>query len=55
MPGVLERGTPKGHDIHLIYDNCSTDKHAKVLVWIAKRPRFHPHLHPDLRLVAEPS
>jgi hypothetical protein len=28
---------------HLIVDNYSTHKHAKVKVWSAKRPRWHIH------------
>ncbi len=29
--------------IHVVLDNYATHKHAKVLKWLAKRPRFHMH------------
>jgi transposase/DNA-binding transcriptional MerR regulator len=42
----VERNVPAGLDIHLIVDNYSTHKHAKVRAWFAKRPRFHLHFTP---------
>jgi len=33
-------------DVHLIVDNYSTHKHAKVRLWLAARPRFHVHYTP---------
>ena len=29
--------------IHVVLDNYATHKHAKVLKWLAKHPRFHMH------------
>jgi transposase len=37
---------PDGLEIHLVLDNYSTHKHAKVKVWLAKHPRFHLHFTP---------
>ncbi len=42
----LDRDTPKRLDIHLIVDNYATHKHAKVLEWLKKHPRFHFHFTP---------
>ena len=42
----LERETPKDLEIHLIADNYSTHKQAKVKAWLARRPRFHMHFTP---------
>jgi putative transposase len=33
-------------DIHLIVDNYSTHKHARVKAWMAKRPHWHIHFIP---------
>jgi len=33
-------------DIHLIIDNYSTHKHAKVRKWLAARPHYHVHYTP---------
>jgi len=44
--GHVERNVPVGLDVHLIVDNYSTHKHAKVRAWLAKRPRFHLHFTP---------
>jgi putative transposase len=47
--GFLERidqAVPKTLDVHLIVDNYSTHKHAKVRLWLAARPRFHVHYTP---------
>lgn len=35
-----------GLDIHIICDNYSTHKHAKVIAWIKQHPRFHLHFIP---------
>ena len=29
--------------IHVVLDNYATHKHAKVLKWLARHPRFHMH------------
>ena len=42
----LERETPKDLEIHLIADNYSTHKQAKVQAWLACRPRLHMHFTP---------
>jgi len=42
----LERSVPEKLDIHLIVDNYSAHKHARVKVWLARRPRWHLHFIP---------
>ncbi len=42
----IEANVPARLDVHLIVDNYSTHKHAKVRAWLAKRPRFHLHYTP---------
>lgn len=42
----IERSVPKPLDVHLIVDNYSTHKHAKVKAWLARRPRYHIHYTP---------
>ena len=42
----LDRETPGDLDLHIIADNYSTHKHAKVKEWLARRPRFHMHFTP---------
>jgi putative transposase len=42
----IEAAVPPRLDIHLIVDNYSTHKHAKVKAWLAKRPRWHIHFIP---------
>jgi putative transposase len=42
----IEKETPKDLDLHLIVDNYSTHKHAKVKAWLARHPRFHLHFTP---------
>jgi putative transposase len=37
---------PAQMDIHLIVDNYSTHKHAKVKAWLARRPHWHIHFTP---------
>jgi putative transposase len=43
---TIEESVPKKLDIHLIVDNYSTHKHAKVKAWLAARPRWHIHFTP---------
>jgi putative transposase len=42
----IEEQVPQRLDVHLIVDNYSTHKHAKVKAWLAKRPRWHIHFIP---------
>ena len=42
----IEDNVPRDLDVHLIVDNYSTHKHAKVKTWLARRPRFHIHYTP---------
>ena len=42
----IEANVPADLDIHLIVDNYSTHKHAKVKAWLAKRPHWHLHFIP---------
>jgi len=42
----IDRAVPADLDIHLIVDNYSTHKHAKVKAWLAARPRWHVHFTP---------
>jgi transposase len=37
---------PADRQIHLIADNYSTHKHAKVKNWLSRHPRFHMHFTP---------
>ena len=43
---TIERQVPEGLEIHLILDNYSTHKHAKVQKWLLNHPRFHLHFTP---------
>jgi putative transposase len=43
---TIEAAVPAGLDVHLICDNYSTHKHAKVRAWLAARPRWHLHFTP---------
>jgi putative transposase len=43
---TIEANVPKDLDIHLIVDNYSTHKHARVKAWLAARPRWHIHFTP---------
>src|SRR6266567_4199968 len=43
---TIDREVPAGLEVHLILDNYSTHKHAKVKKWLAKHPRFHLHFTP---------
>jgi putative transposase len=42
----IEANVPKDLEIHLIIDNYTTHKHAKVRRWLAARPRYHIHYTP---------
>jgi transposase len=42
----IEREVPKGLSIHMILDNYGTHKHAEVVKWLDKHPRFHLHFTP---------
>lgn len=42
----IDRETDPGFDIHLIVDNYATHKHAKVVRWLERHPRFHVHFTP---------
>jgi transposase len=46
FPRTIDREVPKGLAIHLILDNYATLKHANVVKWLAKHPRFHLHFTP---------
>jgi transposase len=43
---LLDKSTPKGKKIHLICDNYATHKHAKVMAWQKRHPRFEFHFTP---------
>jgi transposase len=42
----LDTATPADKELHLIVDNYSTHKHAKVQRWLKRHPRFHFHFTP---------
>ena len=42
----IDRETPADLELHLIIDNYSTHKHARVKTWLARHPRFHLHFTP---------
>lgn len=42
----IDAETPAQLDPHLIVDNYSTHKHAKIKAWLKKHPRFHMHFIP---------
>lgn len=43
---LIEKNSPMGKPIHIICDNYATHKHAKVKVWLEKRPHIHIHFTP---------
>jgi transposase len=43
---LLDTQTPADLDLHLILDNYSTHKHARVQSWLKRHPRFHLHFTP---------
>ena len=42
----INANVPPDLDVHLVVDNYSTHKHAKVKRWLAARPRYHLHFTP---------
>ena len=42
----IEASVPPDLDVHLVVDNYSTHKHARVQRWLADRPRYHLHFTP---------
>lgn len=42
----IDAETPAGLELHLIIDNYSTHKHARVKSWLERHPRFHLHFTP---------
>ena len=42
----IDKETPKNLELHLIVDNYSSHKGAKVKQWLSKHPRFHLHFTP---------
>jgi transposase len=42
----IDAAVPKNLDVHLIMDNYSTHKTARIRSWFAKRPRYHFHFTP---------
>ena len=42
----IDRQTPHGLAVHLICDNYSTHKQARVNAWLERHPRFHVHFIP---------
>ena len=43
---AINRDTPSGKDIHVILDNYAAHKHAKVLAWLERHPRWTFHFTP---------
>jgi len=43
---LIDKETPQDLDLHLIVDNYSTHKHAKVKAWLKRHKRFHIHFTP---------
>ena len=42
----IKRNVPNDLDVHIIVDNYSTHKHAKVKAWLIRNPRFTFHFTP---------
>jgi len=42
----INKNVPANLDVHVILDNYSTHKHAKVRAWLARNPRFYFHFTP---------
>jgi putative transposase len=42
----IDKQTPPDLDLHLIVDNYTTHKHAKVKAWLSRNPRVHMHFTP---------
>jgi transposase len=43
---MIDRETAAHLTIHVVADNYGTHKHARVMRWLAKHPRFHMHFTP---------
>ena len=43
---TIDRETQSDLQVHLIVDNYATHKHAKVMKWLDRHPRFHIHFTP---------
>ena len=42
----IDRETPRDLGLHIVEDNYATHKHATVMEWLGKHPRFHIHFTP---------
>jgi putative transposase len=42
----IDQNVPEELEVHVVLDNYSTHKHAKVKGWMASQPRFHLHFTP---------
>ena len=42
----IDDETPSDMELHLVEDNYATHKHATVMEWLEKHPRFHIHFTP---------
>jgi transposase len=42
----VEAKVPLGDDVHVVLDNYATHKHAKVMAWLKRHPRFTFHFTP---------
>ena len=42
----IDANVPSQLDVHIIMDNYTTHKHAKVRSWLARKPRYHIHFTP---------
>jgi len=43
---LIDEQTPADKQLHLIADNYATHKHAAVVRWLKRHPRFHMHFTP---------
>jgi putative transposase len=43
---AIDLAVPVDLDLHIVVDNYSSHKHAKVKAWLAQRPRWHMHFTP---------
>ena len=43
---LIDQTIPSALQLHVICDNSSTHKHAKVQRWLQRHPRFHMHFTP---------
>jgi transposase len=42
----LERAVPAGKLVHVVLNNYASHKHARVLAWLARHPRWTSHFTP---------